>query len=241
MSSFELPREEFLPPSETLRGYDRWSLSYDNGENPVIAATSWVLDHAPLGCADAEVVELGCGTGRNVARVLGEGARNYVGVDGSYGMLNMAHANIHDPRVSFVAADLLAPWKPAKQFDFGLVVLILEHLPMLDTFCESLARAVRPGGRLRLIDLHPERIMSGTFAHFREGTTQVRFACVAHPVGAICAALDGAGFDVVRRDWLAADALVGAVPSLAKLRGQKLLIDLKATRRPRAARASSSG
>ena len=231
MPNYEYPREEFLAPSETLHGYDRWSMSYDNGENPVIAATSWVLDHAPLGCADAEVVELGCGTGRNVARVLGEGARSYVGVDGSYGMLNMAQVNVKDTRVSFVAQDLMTPWKPAKHFDYGLVVLVLEHMATLDTLFESLARALRPGGRVRIVDLHPERIVAGSFAHFREGVTEVRFASVAHPVGAICAALDGAGFDVVRRDWLAADALVGAVPSLAKHRGQKLLIDLKATRR----------
>lgn len=233
MPTFEYPREEFLAPTDTLAGYDRWATSYDHETNPVIAATSWVLDHAPLGCADAEVVELGCGTGRNVGRVIGEGARSYVGVDGSYGMLNIAGGNVRDPRVSFVAADLLAPWKPTKHFDYGLVVLVLEHLPTLDVFFESLARAIRPGGRLRLVDLHPERIVTGSFAHFREGVTEVRFASVAHPVGAICAALDGAGFDVVRRDWLAADALVGAVPSLAKHRGQKLLIDLKATRRPR--------
>ncbi|MBA3502890.1 MAG: class I SAM-dependent methyltransferase [Deltaproteobacteria bacterium] len=231
MSTFEYPRDEFLAPNDTLSGYDRWATSYDHETNPVLAATSWVLDHAPLGCADAEVVELGCGTGRNVGRVIGEGARSYVGVDGSYGMLNIAGGNVRDPRVSFIAADLLAPWKPTKHFDYGLVVLVLEHLPMLDVFFESLARAIRPGGRVRLVDLHPERIVTGSFAHFREGVTEVRFASVAHPVGAITAALDGAGFDVVRRDWLAADAIVGAVPSLAKHRGQKLLIDLKATRR----------
>jgi SAM-dependent methyltransferase len=231
MSTYEYPREEFLAPSDTLAGYDRWSPSYDHETNPVIAATSWVLDHAPLACADADVVELGCGTGRNVWRALGEGARSYVGVDGSYGMLNIAGTNVRDPRVSFVAADLLAPWKPSKHFDVGIVVLVLEHLPTLDVFFESLARAMKPGGRVRIVDLHPERIVTGSFAHFREGVTEVRFSSVAHPVGAICAALDGAGFDVVRRDWLAADALVGAVPSLARLRGQKLLIDLKATRR----------
>jgi SAM-dependent methyltransferase len=229
--TFEFPREEYLAPSDTLSGYDRWSASYDHETNPVIAATSWVLDHAPLGCADAEVVELGCGTGRNVWRAIGEGARSYVGVDGSYGMLNIAGANVRDPRVSFVAADLSAPWKPAKHFDFGLVVLVLEHLGTLDVFFESLARAMKPGGRVRIVDLHPERVVTGSFAHFREGTTEVRFASVAHPVGAICAALDGAGFDVVRRDWLASDALVGAVPSLAHCRGLKLLIDLKVTRR----------
>jgi len=96
MPTYEYPREEFLAPSDTLSGYDRWAASYDHETNPVIAATSWVLDHAPLGCADAEVVELGCGTGRNIPRVLGEGARSYVGVDGSYGMLNMASANVID-------------------------------------------------------------------------------------------------------------------------------------------------
>jgi SAM-dependent methyltransferase len=231
MPTYEQPREEFLAPSDTLAGYDRWSTSYDLGTNPLITASGWVFDHAPLGCADCEVVELGCGTGRHVSRVLGEGARSYVGVDGSYGMLNMASTNVSDSRVSFVAADLLAPWRPARPFDYGLVVLVLEHLPTLDTFFESLARAVKPGGRVRIVDLHPERIVTGSFAHFREGVTEVRFASVAHPVGAICAALDGAGFDVVRRDWLAADALVGAVPALAKHRGMKLFIDLKATRR----------
>jgi SAM-dependent methyltransferase len=231
MTTFEYPREEFLAPSDTLRGYDRWSLSYDTETNPVIAATAWVLDHAPLGCADQEVVELGCGTGRNIGRVIGDGARSYVGVDGSYGMLNMASMNVADQRVSFVAQDLMTPWKPTKQFDLGMIVLLLEHMPMLDVLFESLARAIKPGGRVRIVDLHPERIVTGSFAHFREGVTEVRFASVAHPVGAICAALDGAGFDVVRRDWLAADALVGAVPSLARHRGLKLLIDLKATRR----------
>jgi len=242
MTTFEHPREEFLAPSETLRGYDRWSLSYDTETNPVIAATSWVLDHAPLGCADSDVVELGCGTGRNTWRVIGEGARSYVGVDGSYGMLNMAAANVNDNRVSFVAQDLLAPWRPTKQFDFGIIVLMLEHIPMLDVLFESLARAIRPGGRVRIVDLHPERIVTGSFAHFREGVTEVRFASVAHPVGAICAALEGAGFDVVRRDWLASDALVGAVTSLAPYRGMKLLLDLKATRRPTVPkRAGSNG
>jgi SAM-dependent methyltransferase len=231
MTTIDYPREEFLAPNDTLAGYDRWATSYDHETNAVIAATSWVLDHAPLGCADADVIELGCGTGRNVGRVIGEGARSYLGVDGSYGMLNIAGGNVRDPRVSFVATDLRAPWKPAKHFDYGLVVLVLEHIPTLDVLFETLARSIKPGGRVRIVDLHPERIVTGSFAHFREGVTEVRFASVAHPVGAICAALDGAGFDVVRRDWLAADALVGAVPSLAKHRGQKLLIDLKATRR----------
>ncbi|MDQ3367014.1 MAG: class I SAM-dependent methyltransferase [Myxococcota bacterium] len=231
MTTYEQPREEHLAPSETLHGYDRWSASYDQESNPLIAATSWVLDCSQLGCGDADVLELGCGTGRHAGRVIGEGARSYTGVDGSHGMLEMAAAQHRDPRVHFHHADLRTPWAPPRTFDLAFIVLVLEHLPTLDVLCETLARAVRPGGRLRLLDLHPERIVAGSFAHFREGVTEVRFASVAHPVSSIVAGLEAAGFEVVRRDWLAGDAVIGAVPCLAKHRGLKLMLDLKATRR----------
>jgi hypothetical protein len=50
--------------------------------------------------------------------------------------------------------------------------------------------------------------------------------------------LDAAGFDVVRRDWLASDSLVTAVPQLAKYRGLKIVLDVKGTRRPTSARGT---
>jgi len=231
--------ERQLGIGETLKGYDRWASSYDHEPNPLIAATSWVLHSAPLGCADADVVELGCGTGRNVVRVIGEGARSYVGVDGSPGMLSVATHRYCDSRIAFVQADLLAPWTPARPFDFALLVLVLEHLPALEVLAETLARSVRAGGRVRIVDLHPERIAAGALAHFQDGTTEVRFASVAHPVPAICDALDAAGFDVVRRDWLAGDPMIAAVPGIAKHRGLKVVLDLKATRRRRMARGST--
>jgi len=131
-----------------------------------------VLHSAPLGCADADVVELGCGTGRNVVRVIGEGARSYVGVDGSPGMLSVATHRYCDSRIAFVQADLLAPWTPARPFDFALLVLVLEHLPALEVLAETLARSVRAGGRVRIVDLHPERIAAGALAHFQDGTTR---------------------------------------------------------------------
>ncbi|HLL22899.1 MAG TPA: class I SAM-dependent methyltransferase [Kofleriaceae bacterium] len=222
---------EDLTPDETLRGYDRWSASYDRQANPLIAATSWVLDHAPLGCAGADVVELGCGTGRNIARVLGEGCRSYTGVDGSPGMLRTTRARTADTRLDFVAADLLAPWQPARQFDVGLVVLVLEHLPTLHVFCGSLARAIKPGGRVRCVDLHPARIAAGSFAHFHEGGTEVRFASRAHAADEVARAFEVAGFDVVWRNGLADGELLAAVPSVAKHRGLELVLDVTASRR----------
>lgn len=231
--------EHQLGFGDTLRGYDRWAASYDHAPNPLIAATSWVLQTEPLGCSDEDVLELGCGTGRNVARVIGEGARSYCGVDGSLGMLNVAMQRYYDPRISFVEADLLAPWTPTRQFDFALLCLVLEHLPALDVLAETLARSVRAGGRVRIVDLHPERVAAGSLAHFHDGATEVRFASVAHPVTSICDALESAGFDVVRRDWIAGDPMINAVPALAKHQGLKVVLDLKASRRRRLARGST--
>jgi SAM-dependent methyltransferase len=224
-------RQELLPYAETLGGYDRWAASYDRDGNPLLEATSWVLDRSPTGCSGGDVIELGCGTGRNALRLLGEGARSYTGIDGSLGMLGIAGALYRDPRVTFAHADLMWPQSTSRMFDIALVVLVLEHLPSLDVLCETLGRIVRPGGRVRILDLHPERVATGSLARFQDGATEVRFASFAHPVNAMAAALEATGFDVVRRDWLAGDAMVAAVPGLAGLRGLRVLVDLKATRR----------
>jgi SAM-dependent methyltransferase len=228
-----------LAQNETLQGYDQWSRSYDHEDNPLVTATSWVLDRSPLGAADCAVLDLGCGTGRNAWRVLGEGARSYVGVDGSPGMLAIAMQHNRDARVQFVQADLLAAWKLEEQIDLALMVLVLEHLPTLEPIAQTLAAVVKPGGRLRIVDLHPERVATGTLAHFHDGSQDVQFASVAHNVSAICDAFDAVGFDVVRRDWLASDPLVNAVPSLAKYRGLKIVLDIKATRRGSTARGTA--
>jgi ubiquinone/menaquinone biosynthesis C-methylase UbiE len=224
-------RQELLTPADTLAGFDRWSASYDVDLDPLVEATAWVLDRAPLGCADCDVVELGCGTGRIVSRALAEGARSYLGVDGSVGMLNMAAARTRDPRASFAHVDVLAPWTPHRTYDLALVVLVLEHLPTIDAIAQTLARVVRPGGRVRVIEQHPERIATGSLPHFREGQTEVMFTSFAHPVSMLTNVLETVGFETVRRDWLAADAMVAAVPRLGPMRGMRVLVDLKATRR----------
>jgi SAM-dependent methyltransferase len=228
-----------LAPNETLKGYDRWAQSYDHEDNPLITATSWVLDRMALGAADCDVLDLGCGTGRNAWRVLGEGARSYTGVDGSQGMLAIAAQQNRDPRVQFMHADLLSPWKLEDQVDLAMMVLVLEHLPTLDAMARTLSHVVKPGGRLRIVDLHPERVATGTLAHFRDGAQDVQFASVAHNIPVLCDVLDSAGFDVVRRDWLASDSLVTAVPQLAKYRGLKIVLDIKGTRRASSARGTA--
>lgn len=88
-----------LPHDQTLAGYDHWAASYDATDNPMVAATAWALQNEPLDVHGADVVELGCGTGRHAAPTLRSGARTFTGVDGSTGMLQRARAAFGDDRI----------------------------------------------------------------------------------------------------------------------------------------------
>jgi SAM-dependent methyltransferase len=221
-----------LTLTETVRGYDRWARSYDHTQNSAIAMASWLLDHQPLGCANDDVIELGCGTGRNRVRVFEEGARSYTGVDGSTGMLDVARATTAADRpVEWIVGNLLEPWTPPRTYDLALVILVLEHLPDLGVLAANAARAVRPGGRLRIIDLHHDRLAAGSIAQFDDADgTQTRFASVAHPTKAVVETLDAAGFEVRAAEIAASDALIAAAPRVAKHRGMYVMIDIEATR-----------
>ncbi len=220
-----------LPPERTLDGYDRWAASYGAG-NPLVALSELLLDARPLACAGLDVVELGCGTGRNAPRVLAGGARGYVGVDGSPGML--ARAAGEDPRVRWRRGDLLAPGPlpvDAASADLALVVLVLEHLPTLAPLAAEVARILRPGGRLRVVDIHADLVRAGTGAHFRDGAHELRFTSVAHDADAITSALAGAGLRVTRAEDVVADAAaIARVPKLARHAGRAVLLDVEAMR-----------
>lgn len=222
---------EVLSPAVTLQGYDRWSAHYDREANPMVEATEWALDQRPLEVAGARVVEFGCGTGRHVPRLLAAGAQAYAGVDGSPGMLAAARA-ARDPRCTWIQATLDAVPPLGAPFDAALIVLVLEHIVDLAPVLGAAARAVRPGGVLRIVEIHPELVGGGTVARFRDDDgVEVRFTSVAHPVDALTAALATAGFAVERLDEpVAAGALVERVPRLAKHAGRRVLLDVTARR-----------
>lgn len=218
-----------LSADETKGGYDAWAASYDEAGNPMVAASEWVLERAPLACAGLDVGEVGCGTGRHVARVLDGGARSYTGVDPSGGMLARARGRVVDPRVRFVEGDATA--LAAASCDLVLVVLVLEHVRELGPMMRAIARALRPGGRLRIVEIHPGLVAAGTVAHFADGDAEVRFTSVAHELPALWAALVEAGFAIASlTEYDAGGALLEAVPRLGKHRGRPVLADVTATR-----------
>ena len=99
---------------DTARGYAAWARGYDAQDNPMIAAVERYLDRHRLPFPGARVLDVGCGTGRTMARALTEGAASVTGLDASQEMLALARERLAVParegRVTLLNADLARPW-----------------------------------------------------------------------------------------------------------------------------------
>jgi len=226
-----MTRQVKLGTEQTREGYDRWASGYDEHDNPLVAASAWALAQVPLDVAGKTVVELGCGTGRHAPVVIAAGAASYTGVDASPGMLARAMSRVDGERVHWIQAELARVPVAGTSFDVALIVLVLEHLAALGPLAAEVARLLAPAGQLRIVDIHPDLVETGTGAHFQDHGEEVWFTSVRHEVGATVAALEAAGLRVEAcRELRAEHGLLTAVPRLAKHAGRHVLIDLEARR-----------
>jgi len=97
--------------------------------------------------AHAAVLDLACGTG-DFCQSLAADGHHPIGVDLSYGMLASARV-----QVPLVQGDLLALPVSSSSVDAAVCGFALRNLVSLGPFFSELARVVRPGGRIGLLDV----------------------------------------------------------------------------------------
>jgi SAM-dependent methyltransferase len=98
------------------------------------------------------VLELACGTGV-WTRLLRRVGRTLTALDAAPEMLALNRQRVGDPAVRYECVDLFA-WEPDAAYDLVFFAFWLSHVPpeRLDAFLDAVARAVRSGGRVFLID-----------------------------------------------------------------------------------------
>ncbi len=99
-----------------------------------------------------QMLELACGTGTWTRALLPLG-RELTAIDASPEMLALARQKVGNALVQFQQADLFQ-WQPRQQYDLVFFANWLSHVPpqRLDAFLGTVARAVRPGGSLAMVD-----------------------------------------------------------------------------------------
>ena len=210
--------------SEIATAYNDWAETYDTDQNRTRDLAAEVLRQTQIDFAGRRVIEVGCGTGRNT-EWLAQRASAIVALDFSEQMLAKARRRVTSPRVRFVQHDALLKWPfPKASADIIVAMLILEHVPPLDTFFAEAARVLVTGGSLFSCELHPMRQLTGGQAQFSNTKTgeRQRIAAFLHDVSEYVNSGVAAGFALQRLDeWRDADAPGNSMPRLLSLHFQR--------------------
>jgi malonyl-CoA O-methyltransferase len=197
--------------------YDRWAAQYDDNHNLTRDLDAEVVRRAPLHLVGRDVLELGCGTGKNTIWLASK-ARELVAMDFSSGMLEAARRRIDAANTRFVRHDVRTPWPVADDsVDVVIGNLILEHVKDLTPIYAEANRVLRPSGQLFLCELHPYKQLAGSQAQFTDpdsGDT-VRVHAFQHSVSEYVNTGLASGFAL--RDlseWADADASPATPPRL---------------------------
>ncbi len=104
---------------------------------------------------DSTVGDLGCGTGQ-VSEALAPFVAKVIGVDSSAAMLQAARKRLQGHRnIDLRRGDLEALPIDDSRLDTATVMLVLHHIPEPGRALIDVARVLKPGGRLVLVDMLP--------------------------------------------------------------------------------------
>ncbi len=141
-------RDQMTYYRQMAQEYDEVTGQTEDLQRAFARARELLQQLAPLG----QMLELACGTGTWTLALLPLG-QELTAIDASPEMLALARQKVGNASVQFQQADLFQ-WQPRRQYDLVFFANWLSHVPpqRLDAFLGTVARAVRPGGSLAMMD-----------------------------------------------------------------------------------------
>jgi ubiquinone/menaquinone biosynthesis C-methylase UbiE len=150
-------------------------------EEEVERALQRLIGDQPVG----DLLDIGTGTGRMLS-LLAPRANRAIGVDRSHEMLAFARASLVQPEFRHVQlrhGDMYRLALPSRSMDLVVLHQVLHFADEPVTVLREIARVLRPGGRLLLVDFapHSEESLRDLHAHRRLGfsTEDIEHWCTA--------------------------------------------------------------
>ncbi len=199
----EIPHAKGGGPVSAAEGYERWAPSYDDAPNPLLACEERYLVPLLTGLGEKTVLDLACGTGRWLERVMALGCKFGVGIDCSIAMLRVA-AGKNAGRQRLARADCESLPFSGAAFDLAICSFALGHIGDLRSAVREVARVTKTGADVLVSDLHPEAYARGWRVGFRDGETAVQIEMRSRSVDEIVHAFCSNGFECRMRAslWL---------------------------------------
>ncbi|MBA2687331.1 MAG: class I SAM-dependent methyltransferase [Gemmatimonadaceae bacterium] len=187
-------------PKGVRAAYASWAESYDANENRTRDLDAEVLRRHELDIAGRDVLEIGCGTGKNT-EWLAQHAESVTALDFSPEMLSLARTRVNVGHVTFIEHDIQRSWPvPDESFNAVIGNLVLEHVCNIRIVFEEAQRVLRTNGTLFLCELHPFRQRLGSQAQFTDlqSGERLKVEAYVHDVSEYVNAGIDAGLRLVR-------------------------------------------
>jgi len=178
-------------------GYDLWATTYDRDPNPLLALEERTLQPLLPVLQGKQVLDVACGTGRWLEKLMSAGAHSGAGVDFSPAMLR-AGSSKSELRGRLARADCLALPFQCGIADLLICSFALAHIGDLVLIAREFARVTKPHADVFVTDLHPEGYARGWRTGFRYRSESFEISASAHSIREVRKAFASGGFELVR-------------------------------------------
>ncbi|QCK15803.1 class I SAM-dependent DNA methyltransferase [Mangrovivirga cuniculi] len=162
------------------KAYNSWADQYDSNDNKTRDLDAKATIETLSKYRFTNVLELGCGTGKNTQWLLTK-AERIIGLDFSLEMLNHAKRKITDRRVEFKLADLTKEWDIENQFaDLVTSSLTLEHIDDLNHIFNQAYQKLSENGIFFISELHPFKQYTGSKAKYKTESGEEELEVYTH-------------------------------------------------------------
>lgn len=197
-------------------GYELWAPAYDHSPNPLLAREERYLLPLFGDLQHKRILDLACGTGRWLERLMVRGGKSGVGIDCSSAMLRVA---AQKGRITGRLARAQCEHLPFRNgfFDLALCSFAAGHLGNLKSIALELARVTKSRADVFVSDLHPEAYARGWRVGFRDHGIALQIEMRPREIEEIIEVFCTSGFECVAQDSL----YLGAPEESIFLRGGK--------------------
>ena len=182
--------------------YDIWAHQYDTNVNRTRDLDKKCTIETLNNLVFKNVLELGCGTGKNTEWLLNK-AERIIGLDFSQEMLHKAKAKIFDKRVLFKKVDLTKDWEIENNFvDLITASLTLEHIENLNHIFLQANLKLKKNGLFFISELHPFKQYSGSKAKYETKNGIKELEVYIHDISEYIDTAKNNGFKLIElKEW----------------------------------------
>ena len=184
------------------KAYNIWASQYDSNLNLTRDLDKKCTIETLKNLDFKNVLELGCGTGKNTEWLLNK-AERIIGLDFSQEMLHKAKAKIFDKRVIFKKADLTKDWETENNFvDLITASLTLEHIKNLGHIFSQANLKLKKNGLFFISELHPFKQYSGSKAKYETENGIKELEVYIHDISEYIDTAKNNGFQLIElKEW----------------------------------------